>query len=367
MGLVDKFKKILFDEDVIEVPVSNDELPEKTKKAKKEDKNTGFIDYHNDEVEEDTIKEIKVPAYDEKEEMEVEEAPKTFSFPQDIDYGENAPTRLRNYADLDLSFFEEEKEEVKTEVVSNYQANKEPLKQEREVRDYRKILSNDANVPTKKPFTNTPVISPVWGILDKNYKPEEIVDRTETLTKVNTGAMPRSYGPVSYNDEPIPQKRVKEEASLKEDLVELNTTISDLISEKSSGTQEKASEDIVAGIEDLVNEDISPTHSLESVSEEVIRTTDYDDYDSIDSRYQNACIESPENANNNIEDAFESTSELNSINERDTQEEDEPMVDLETLIDKNDDEDPDDVGLDNTIETDLFNLIDSMYKDKEEE
>ena len=43
---------------------------------------------------------------------------------------------------------------------------------------------------TVEPFlkiTVAPVISPVWGVLDKNYKPEEIVDKTEAMVKSNTG------------------------------------------------------------------------------------------------------------------------------------------------------------------------------------
>ena len=69
---------------------------------------------------------------------------------------------------------------------------------------------------------------------------------------------------------------------------------------------------------------------------------------------------------------FDSTDEYKRINEVDDLKEPlddtEPSIDIEQLIDKKDDDD-DDQDLNNTIETDLFNLIDSMYKsdDKEEE
>ena len=58
--------------------------------------------------------------------------------------------------------------------------------------------------------------------------------------------------------------------------------------------------------------------------------------------------------------------ENDSVEEYD-QEDEEELVDLDSIVNKtSDDETDDDAGLDNTIETDLFNLIDSMYKDEDE-
>ncbi len=230
----------------------------------------------------------------------------------------------------------------------------------------------------KKPFTNTPVISPVWGILDKNYKPEEIVDRTENLTKLNTGAVPRSYGPVSYNDQPLVQKK-KEEKALKEkkeaELIELNTAITDLINEpieeqpKVINKPKKVSE---RELPNVIQEEEVPKHSIDDIDDDIIKTDNYDDIEEVNANYNDHSIETEEKANNNIEDAFESTSEFDSIRENDSveeydQEDEEELVDLDSIVNKtSDDETDDDAGLDNTIETDLFNLIDSMYKDEDE-
>lgn len=379
MGIMDKVKKILFDEDVVEVPVSSDELPERTpKNVKKENvhESTGFIEYHkHEEVEENPIKEIKVP----KEEPPKEEEKKPFNFPEDIDFEKEIPTRQKNYEDMNLSIFDDETDIRSEGIVNSYRVS-EPVKEtpKKEIRDYRKMLGNEKGEVEKKPFQNTPVISPVWGILDKNYKPEEIVNRTERITKVNTGAVPRTYGPVSYNDQPLPVKKYdkpEKDNSLKEDLVELNSTISDMISEDVPEKRELPNEEIREfedKIESIVEEEILPTHSIDDIdnNDDVIQTSDYDNYDEVTSAYDDNSIESDENEHNSIEDAFESTSEFDSINERDSQidddDEEEPLVDLKTLVDKKDDDD-DDEGLDNTIETDLFNLIDSMYKDDEEE
>ena len=380
MSFVDKFKKILFD-DVEEGNEPSEQLPERTPKnnrVQEKHTSTGFIEYHHDD--EDTITELKVP----KEEEIVEEK-KTFTFPQDIDYPIEEPEieTHNDYDDFDRDFLNVVQEESRfVKDVNSYNVNHEEKERIREVKDYRKMLSNENEEPTyeKKPFTNTPVISPVWGILDKNYKPEEIVDRTETLTKVNTGAVPRSYGPVSYNDQPLIQRRNKkvevveeveeteevEEAetpALKEELVELNTTISDLINDTVNPNFDDTA-DLEKEIESVIDEDIEPTHSLDDV---VIKTDNYDEYEDIYENADDSSIKTKKRANNIIEDAFESTSEFDSINENDAKDdEEEELVDLESIVNKEPD-DEDDSGLDNTIETDLFNLIDSMYKDNEDE
>lgn len=381
MSFVDKFKKILFD-DVDD----NEELPERTPKGKKEEKHesSGFIDYHNNEEdEENPIREIKIPKQpeEEKEVPKVAEEANNFKFPDVRDFDDKIPTRERNYEDMNLNFFDEEpEEEIKlVKEVNSFTTEKAPQKKKREIKDYRKMLSADEEPSKeKKPFTNTPVISPVWGILDKNYKPEEIVDRTETLTKLNTGAVPRSYGPVSYNDQPLVQKK-KEEKALKEkkeaELIELNTAITDLINEpieeqpKVINKPKKVSE---RELPNVIQEEEVPKHSIDDIDDDIIKTDNYDDIEEVNANYNNHSIETEEKANNNIEDAFESTSEFDSIRENDSveeydQEDEEELVDLDSIVNKtSDDETDDDAGLDNTIETDLFNLIDSMYKDEDE-
>lgn len=400
MSFVDKFKKILFD-DVDD----SEELPERTPKSKKEPSNEGhgFIEYHNEEEEENPIREIKVPK-EEKEPPKVEEQIDKFNFPvdTDMDVDFKVPTRQRNYEEMDINFLEEEPEEeiklVKEVNSFTTTASKEIPRKEREKKDYRKILEaeNNKEVP-KKPFTNTPVISPVWGILDKNYKPEEIVDRTDALTKVNTGAVPRTYGPVSYNDQPLLQKKkstkvmeknldevrdsISERPKKKEskvaqteELIELNTAITDLINEPIEVEEEKSviKPPIKKAKSTLKSEkEEVPTHSIDDIDDEIIQTDNYDEIEEVDTNFNEDSIENENNVNNNIEDAFESTSEFDSIRENETEviqeDEEDEVVDMNSIISRPEkDNEEDDAGLDNTIETDLFNLIDSMYKDEDE-
>lgn len=410
MGFMDKFKKILFDEDVIEVPVDSDDLPERTpkkdKKVKEETK-AGFIEYHGDEevVDENPIKELVIP----KEDKIVEETPKKTSifgeeFKDDFKEDESInnemdsfvkpnkeiPTRRRSYDDLELSFMDDDSDSKNVEVLNSYHGVKEFNNEKREIKDYRKMLSDESQDSNeKKPFKNTPVISPVWGILDKNYTPEEIVDKTDVINKINTGAMPRSYGPVSYNDQPLLDSK-KKSKELKEDLVEINKSISEMINDEEIKIEENDIElednsvDLGVSTDEIEKEiikEITPSLSfdekiieedeyIDAEDDDLISTDDYDSYDSLANQDTpthsideiSNSIEEEKEEHTNIEDAFDNTDEYESI---DNSVEEDNVVDFDAIVKKKEIEE-DDENLDNTIETDLFNLIDSMYKDEED-
>lgn len=385
MGFMSKIKGILFDEDEIEVQVDSDELPGMPpKEVKHLDRkvSSGIIEHHRvEEEEEDTIKEIKIPSYDEQEDIRlVKDTSKAAlldddemdrDFPVEHKEKEESPTRTlydfdvnKRYGSRSNGYEENNYYKSVEEVRKEYNIGTPVKKHTEEIKDYRKMLNNDAE-STKKPFTVTPVISPVYGILDKNYKAEDIEEKRELISKTNSGVKPRMFGPVSYNDEPLPTTK-KSESPLKKDLVELNTTINELINDSvtSEDVQKAVSEKVDYYKEEEIEKDI-PLSGEVPDDDEIIKTDNYDDYDA-------TSIENEYIGNNNIEDAFDSTDEYKRINEVDDLKEPldntEPSIDIEQLIDKKDDDD-DDQDLNNTIETDLFNLIDSMYKsdDKEEE
>ena len=211
MGLLDKVKGILFDE--TEDDDTIEQLPKR--EPKKHKKNASFVEF---DKEEDTIKEVKVD-YSKEE--------KTNSFD---DYEPVTRTRsgLNNF-----DLYEEPKEvvhEVKREVPVEHiqerpvvhreavqreiprevhhevpqQRSRYELPPKKEVvheqKDYRKLL-DDAKHSEKKPFSVTPIISPVYGIIDKNYKPEEIVEKKNNVQIDQVRE--RMFGPVSYADEDI--------------------------------------------------------------------------------------------------------------------------------------------------------------------
>lgn len=379
MGFMNKIKGILFDEDEIEVPVDSDELPERTpKEVKRSDKKVsgGFIEHHSDSEEEDPIKEIIIPK-EEKEEVKItrEQQPRDenrFNFVDDEEMERDFPTKGMNFDsmenddpfsfdfdsitntsstdDVELSRVSRSVDDVRRE----YNIGAPVKKHTEEIKDYRKMVNNEPTQSDKKPFTVTPVISPVYGILDKNYTAADVVEKRELINKTNSGVKPRTFGPVSYNDQPLPVAK-KKDTSLKEDLVELNTTINELINDSVSPRDVEVKKPVIEKkhVEEEIKEDIS----LEE--DAIIQTENYDDFET--SSIENEYIEQ-----NNIEDAFESTEELHSIKERDEEvnnkeDEEEPVVNFDDIVHKPVDND-DDVELDNTIETDLFNLIDSMYK-----
>lgn len=189
----------------------------------------GFIDYHHDDeeiVEEDTIKEVIVPK-DDEDTKPIET--KSFNFPMDIDFEPEVPLRTRSH-----EVIEEPIRPVAIEPRRDYFKEEVVEKKVTEEKDYRKIISATEQTKEKKPFKVTPIISPVYGILDKNYKPEEVVNKSEEPVRKSVSKEPRLFGPVSYNDQPLPEPHkyeAKESTSLKEELVELNTTISELIND----------------------------------------------------------------------------------------------------------------------------------------
>lgn len=312
MGLMDKVKKILFDEDEIEVPVKSDTLPKREAKKEEFPSRGSFINHHEQEEEENPIKEIIVPAYEEKKEVPER---RSFKLPDDDDF------------DFMPRIKEEEKveEEVirRREVIPEYNEFKRVETQTKvsreyglqENKDYKKLIKDEEvkikAEKEKKPFTVTPVISSVYGIINTENVEELKKEVKEEVEIVQTR---RNFGPVSYNDQPSIPKEEK----------------------KSVEVLEKVS------IDDVVDE------------------TD-------DENIQTSGIENEYLGNNSIEESFESTSELETINEEDSKFVEGEKVDYTPqTIEESEEEKRENEKLEDTIETDLFNLIDSMYKDDED-
>lgn len=378
MGVFDKLKKVLFDEEDIEVPISSDELPERQPKKVEEPKNNTprVIDYHNDE--EDTIKEIKVPeddASDNRIRFPIDdfedigdipsrsrvhdsyEEPEEYVPPKKDIIREERPKEYHR----DLSSVKDRFQDIQRETPREKSVEKVQPKVA-EVKDYKKIIENE-EANGKKPFKVSPIISPVFGVLEKNYKPEEVTEKRQMISKINSGVKPRMFGPVSYNDRPLPEPhrlKPKEKTTLKDDLVELNSTVSEIINDTVSPAKVVEEEEL-----DMP----AYANSYESEEDKVIATENYDEITS--------GIEDEYLANNNIEDAFEPTSEFDKITEQDnnsTHSSLDNMIDdtgeiptYESHISEDNEKEEDNENLEDTIETDLFHLIDSMYQSKDED
>ena len=282
MGLLDKVKGILFDEEEIELPEIK---PEQKKEIKKERI-----------VEEDSIKEIKMPKDDFSDREYKSET--TFTFP--IDFEDEEPTPVR--------------EKPKSRVEEYRPINKP------EKRDYSDFLSKK---DTKKQFKPTPIISPVYGVLDQNYKKEDVIVKKDVLRRPNELS--------------LEEVRKRAFGSL-EDELEQNLT---------SDTKEiKIKEELKIKTEKIIETKTveEPVDKLKTIGELIEEDNNRLDIPEIDSIIE----EENEYTNDSVTDIEEPTKRI-----EDLLEDEEIILEKEENNDDIDDE-----------EADLFSLIDSMYEEK---
>ena len=293
MGLFDKVKNILFDEEEVEIPViKKEEIKEKLKE------------------EENPIKEIKIPK-DDFSDKENYKSESTFTFPID---------------------FEEEEiitKEIEKPVVETYK----PVKKQ-EKRDYSDFLYRKEE---KKHFKPTPIISPVYGILDQNYKKEDVIVRKDILRRPNELSIDevrkKAFGSLEDEiDANLVTETVKEdETSIIKTKEEIKIKKEQVIEKKPVIVEEPV--DKLKTIGELIEEDdlelnipdLEDNNELDSIN----------DYDLEDNNIEEDVLEEPTNT---IEDIIKSE-ELEETKELDEIDEDEE---------------------------DLFSLIDSMYEEKGE-
>ena len=158
MGFMNKVKNFFYEDVEEEV---DDYKPEEPKKKfnpfKKEPK------VEEIEKPEEVVKDVKQEANNDLSERELFRAERTFNFPMDLG---------------DEIFDEEEKVKETTEVMPTIS---EPVKEETYTRSiYRNISREEPKKEEKKKFRPSPVISPVYGILDKNYTVDDVVEADKT-------------------------------------------------------------------------------------------------------------------------------------------------------------------------------------------
>lgn len=247
MGIFGKLKNIFYDVEEVEEPDENEEVKESVK-----------------------VEEIPVFKREEKPKEEKEQ-------PKKEEYSERE--LFQSKSTFNFPIFEDE----------------EPVKQRTRSVEPRKETIYKAPEPTvKKEFKPSPVISPVYGILDKNYKKEEITVKKTDLN--NTAEINNAYDKI----------RQKAYGNLEEEL---------------ENTLTKMNEELITSAKELTSE--IETLTKENKNSENIETL------------------------------------LGKI-------EDEKTITLQEAEEKYKNSNLDETISDNTLEHDLFNLIDSMYESKEE-
>ena len=279
MGVFSKLKNIFYDEEYIDEPEA--EIKKVDKVVKKE-------------VEEakPRVEEIKITREEPKREeiKRVVEEPKSNN-----DFSERE--LFRSERTFNFTEFDDDEELPPRRNV----LNPEP-------KVAKRVEVQKPAIPEQpKIFKPSPVISPIYGILDKDYKKDEVVSKT-----------------------------VREEKIVIKD----SATTYDTVRRKAYGTLEDELEDTLNSMNKLTPEAIS--NEVNKIDESV---------NELDKK------------TNKIEDLIskiESTTSEISVGEL------EDKMELEHFDDEDDEPVSDKTMTNSTLEHDLFNLIDSMYDDKED-
>lgn len=301
MGLFGKIKNIFYDEEIVDVP----EEPKSVEKPKIEEVK---VEKKVEPIKRETPVINTTPTYSERE-IFTRETTNTFKFPM-LDEEEVKPVRTRVNA-LESARMEKKKEETEKARTDKY-----------------KDLFKENTTTSSKPdrvFKPSPVISPVYGVLDKNYTREEIIERQENIT--------RTTNPKDMNYDAV---RRKAYGTLED---ELENTLSKLSEPEIHEKVEKpVTKEEEKSIEDLLNEIEGNRNMSIGDIEEKIKDKMEEEEESIS------------------DDEF-----LKEFMARTSKKEEETIKEEKATTKE------EDVDADKTLEHDLFNLIDSMYEDKEGE
>lgn len=275
MGIFSKLKNVLFEEEEIEVP---EEEPEKTKP---EEKNLAPKEEIRQKVK--IEEETSIPQVSDKELFKAE---KTFDFPifdeEEFDLMKDPIPEEPKKTTSGINLFDYERPKKTPEKPSTP-----------EIRG--RIYDSKSREKTPTKFRPSPVISPVYGVLDKNYKKEDIVVVKEETKKIDV----------------------------------------DDVRKKAFGTLE---DDLEKSISETPKRKMEPKRIIEEKKEE-----------------------------KSIDDLLEESSFTSVPVEKKTEVHEEKPVSLEVLDSKQKKEEKKRIEDGETLENDLFDLIDSMYEDKEEE
>lgn len=302
MGLFGKIKNIFYDEEIVDVP----EEPKSVEKPKIEEVK---VEKKVEPIKRETPVINATPTYSERE-IFTRETTNTFKFPM-LDEEEVKPVRTRVNA-LESARMEKKKEETEKARTDKY-----------------KDLFKENTTTSSKPdriFKPSPVISPVYGVLDKNYTREEIIERQENIT--------RTTNPKDMNYDAV---RRKAYGTLED---ELENTLSKLSEPEIHEKVEKpVTKEEEKSIEDLLNEiEGNRNMSIGDIEEKIKDKMEEEEQESIS------------------DDEF-----LKEFMARTSKKEEETIKEEKATTKE------EDVDADKTLEHDLFNLIDSMYEDKEGE
>ena len=304
MGFMDKVKNFFYEdvEDDTEVAkrVSKPKVKEKVK----------------EQVEEFEVKEDIKEKNDDISEMELFKSERTFNFPMDLgdDIFDDEPIEKNNKL--------EEKKSYSRENRNLYSGGYSGIS--------RAKLTAETNKKDDAPkrFKPTPVVSPVYGILDKNYTVDDVIDKN--LSKTKEFSIEKKT--VDYDT--VRNRAYKE---LDEEIEKTLTGQKDIffnLDEAESNQEEKTNED------------------YEFDNDDVVITFDNDETEYDKSKEDQIVIE-----NQDIDSSIGDNEEEADIDL-------EPDIEIPIVKKRSKKKESKE---EKTEKEDLFNLIDNMYKDEEED
>ena len=311
MGLLNKLKNVLFEEEEIEIPETEVKVNvEKVQpiKVKEQPKKKEAVKMTFDADEDDILSDRELfkaeptfnfPIFDEQEFDNIKKAEQVVPPTYENFEREKPEVKTRAKASTMVSEPKPKSRTVSNNISIDYHSPRENRKP-REVREVRENSTRDTN----RKFKPSPVISPVYGVLDKNYKKEDIVVRNEEKKVIDVDSV-----------------RKKAFGTLEEDIEKtLNTPVKEFYKEKEPKMEKELDE------------------LLKSASEEVIpvqmNDTKVEDYSF---NIEEEPIESVVSRENELE-----------------------------ILDRPKKKSMEDKLADETLENDLFDLIDSMYESRED-
>jgi len=368
MKLLDKIKDLFMDEvtDDDEIELEEEEENEKEEKEQFFTKNE-LPKVMRDTIDKEEKKELRHRTK-EKEEVMINDnsvSSKKFNFPIDMDIQGELPTRnnrnvINARHDDEIELPREERKEVKRENplenVRSSNINVLSLEKEapKKVAELYSKRADDKNIKPK--FKASPVISPVYGVLDKNYTKEEVKERTDDNTTMKR-----------------PSKKVDFETVRKKAFGNLVDDIKDnMLCENCELYKE------VKKISALRKDDLLYDMTIDDEDDgEVTIEKAYDDYEEFGVAYEPKVekkkldvdeekIEEtlPEEIKDNTEEeTSESFSAIKSKIEDEVEEEkiDDAVINQEEVPSRTE------KNKESKVDEDFFELIDSMYKERVDE
>ena len=345
MKLMDKIKNLFLDEEEYEVEDEEDFPQYEVKEKEKENKE--LKKPAKDElpkVMQETIKkeekvELKIkPDEVKREEMfeELKEQQKKFNFP--IDFSDDFPSRNTK---------PNIKEEINIEKPAQSN-NVNVLNIDKQVtQKVAEMYTHREEEKVKPKFKASPVISPVYGVLDKNYRKDEVKEKSEEMVGMKR-----------------PSKKVDFETVRKKAFGNLTDEIKDnMLCENCELYKE------VKRISALKEDDLLYDMTVDEPKEKTIEKA-YDDYEEFGVVYepkkrQEKAVELEE-----VTEVSEPAIDYNLVDNDKSLDDKFNELKEELLESKNDDDkvpSREDKKKDTKVDADFFELIDSMYKERVDE